>query len=298
MSSPTPPSNILSAFKPLHGGFSQALAPGSQVVTLAGGAGATWWERDVPVTAELPPATPVDGTRWAPDGKSLRVGLGTLDLAARAWRPERTLESWNRPWPDGSLPVRAVASFADTAHVAMLVESRARDGRRTKEIVVASASDDRARGRREVDDFRTLIASKDRLLVAAKTVVVLDLDANVVAEPAPIPGSVTRVREGGGMFAAIGAAGDVALVRPSDGAVLGTWDVHAFDAVPVPHGIVAADMDGNVRVGCLEGDAIRQVAEVASGAFGPIIQLVGDRIVVAGRDTDPVRVATFANPCR
>jgi hypothetical protein len=36
------------------------------------------------------------------------------------------------------------------------------------------------------------------------------------------------VREGAGMFAVVGAAGVVALVRPADGAVLASWDVHAI----------------------------------------------------------------------
>jgi hypothetical protein len=293
MSSPTP--KILSAFTPLHGGFSQAIAPGRQLVTLGGAA--TWWESDVPVTVALP-NTPSDGARWTPDGKSLRVGLGTLDLAARAWRPEPALATWTRQGPDGVLPVKAVAWFADTRHVAMLTASRGRDGKRSTAIVVVSVADGRVRGQRELDGATALIASEDRLLVAATKVVVLDLDAKVVAEPAPIPDSVIRVREGAGVFAAVGAAGAVALVRPADGAILATWDVHAFDAVPVPHGVVAIDLEGNVLVGCLEGSAIRKVTEVASGAPSAVIQLVGDRIVVAGAGADPVRVATFASPCR
>jgi len=297
MSSPTSPPNTISAFTSLRGGFSQAIAPGGQLVTLSAGAGATWWERDAPVTAVLPPSTPVDGARWTPDGKSLRVGLGTLDLAARVWREEPALASWNRAGPGGVLPVREVAWFADATHVALLLESRAGTGGRATEIVVVSAADGRERGRRELEGASALIASEDRVLVAAKKVVVLDRDANVVAEPSPMPLSVIRVREGGGMFAAVGAAGAVALVRPSDGAVLATWDTHAIDAVPLPHGVVAVDFDGNIRIGCLENGTIRTAGETASQARGAIIQLVGDRIVVAGAGADPVRVATLASPC-
>jgi hypothetical protein len=73
--------------------------------------------------------------------------------------------------------------------------------------------------------------------------------------------------------------------------------VHAFDAVPLQHGVLAIDLEGNVLVGCLDGGAIRKVAEVASGAASAVIQLVGDRVVVAGAGADPVRVATFATPC-
>lgn len=297
MSSPAPTPTVLTAFTPLRGGFSQAIAPGGQLVTLLMG-GATWWDGDAPVMARLPPHVPVHGTRWSSDGKTLRVGLGTLDLAARAWSPEPALETWGRPGPGGHVPVRQVAWFADAAHVALLVEQRAPDGARSQEIVVVAAADGRVRGRRAVEGVTAMIASDDRVLVAAGKAILLDLDAGLVAEPSPVPDSVVRLSHGGGMFAAVGAAGAVALIRPSSGVVLATWDVHASDAVPVERGVVAVDLAGTVRVGCLDGGDIRKVAEVASGASAPIIQRVGDRIVVAGAEADPIRVATFANPCQ
>lgn len=295
MSSPATPPKTLSAFTPLRGGYTVAVPPGSRLVTL--GSGATWWEGDSPVTVELP-NIPVGGSRWTPDGRSLRVGLGAIDLAARVWRAEPALKSWNEPWPDGDRPVQAVAWFANNTHVAMLLESRDRDGKRTREIVVASAADGLPRGRYAVAQYGTvtLSASEDRLLVAAQKAIVIDLDANVVAEPAPMPDSVIRANYGEGMFAAVGAAGQVALVRAESGAVIATWDMHANDAVPIPRGVVSIDLEGNVRVGCLEGTAVRTVAEVASGAFGAIIQLVGGRIVVAG--ATGVRVATWNGSCR
>jgi hypothetical protein len=87
-------------------------------------------------------------------------------------------------------------------------------------------------------------------------------------------------------------------MRPSDGAVVATWDVQAHDAVPVPHGIIAIDDEGVVRVGCVQGSAVHEAAQVASGQKLAIVQQVGDRIAVLGGGTDPVWVATFANPCR
>lgn len=296
MSSPAPTSPVLTAFTPLRGGFSQAIAPGGRLVTLLNGA-ATWWDGDAPVTATLPPQVPVAGARFTADGASLRVGLGTLDLAARTWRPEPALETWAQPGPDGFVPVRQVAWFSDAAHVALLLERRAPDGARSQELVVVGV-DGTLRGRRPVEGATAMIASEDRLLVVAGTLALLDLDAGVVAAPSPVPDSVVRLGHGGGMFAAVGIAGAVALVRPSDGAVLATWDVHAADAVPVEHGVVVVDQQGTVRVGCLDGGGVREVATVASGASAPIIQRVGDRIVIAGSDADPVRVAAFANPCR
>jgi hypothetical protein len=293
--SSTPP-QALSKFTPLRDGFSEAIAPGDRIVTLSSGAGATWWDGDTPVTAELPPGTRVAGARWTPDGKALRVGLGTLDVGARAWHAEPTLASWNQPGPRGDLPVREAAWFTDTKHVALLIESRAPDGARSTEIAIVSAADGRLRGRVAVEGASALVATQDRLLVASKKPVVLDLDAKVIAEPA-LPPSLTRVREGSGTFAAVGAAGAVALVDPASGAVVATWDANAIDAVPVPRGVVVVDLAGNVRVGCTSGNAIKNVFEIASGVPGAVIQLVGDRIVVAGGGPEPVRAARFTNPC-
>ena len=164
------------------------------------------------------------------------------------------------------------------------------------EIVIAAA-DGTLRGRREIEGATALAAAADRVLVAAPRPAVLDRSAAVVAEPA-LPDGLIRVREGAGMFAAVGAAGEIALVRASDGTVVATWDAHAFDAVPVAHGVVAIDLEGTVRVACLEAGGLRKVAEAASGAASAVIQVVGDRLVAAGAGANPVRVARFASQCR
>jgi hypothetical protein len=291
------PANILSAFTRLDGGFSQAIAPGNTPLTLNAGAGAAWWDDGVPVTVALPPQTPVDGTRWLVDGKSLRVGLGTLDLAARAWHVDPVLEAWSRSGPDGSMPVNAVAWTTDTAHVALLSTTGAPDGSRTSVVIVVSAADGRERGRQAVEGASMLVASDNRVLVAGRRVALLDLDAKVIAEPAEMPASVVRVREGAGVFAAVGAGGAVALVRPADGAVLATWDGHAIDAVPIAHGIVSVDQEGNVWVGCLEKSTVRTVASSPSGVGGAVLQVVGQRLLLAGAGVNPVHVAMFTNPC-
>ena len=228
----------------------------------------------------------VEGSRWA--GNQLRVGLGTLDLAARTWREDPSLAAVNRPAPDGRVPVREVAWFADTKHVAVMLESA--------EVVIVAA-DGRERGRHKLGVVGSMIAAADRLLVATDKPVVLDLDARVVATPALPPLGVLRAREASGWFAAVGASGAVTLIRPADGAILATWDVHAVDAVPLPRGIVAVDFAGNVAVGCLDGGSIRRVADAASGVSAAIIQHVGGRIVVAGAGPDPVKAAAFNNPC-
>jgi sorbitol-specific phosphotransferase system component IIBC len=102
------------------------------------------------------------------------------------------------------------------------------------------------------------------------------------------------------MFAVTGHAGEVTLIRASDGHVLATWrgDSPVVDAVPIAHGVLSIDIKGTVRVGCLEHDALRTVAEASASASGVLIQLVGDRVVVSDGGADPIRWATFANPCR
>jgi len=75
-----------------------------------------------------------------------------------------------------------------------------------------------------------------------------------------------------------------------------TWDGDAHDAVS--HGVVAIDSEGVVRVGCLQGNAIREVAKQASGQRLAILQVVGDRLALIGGGANPVWVGAFSNPCR
>lgn len=286
----------LSDFTALRGGFSEAIAPGRRLVTLSRGAGATWWEGGEPVTATLPPGTPVEGARFSSEAV-LQLGLGALDLTQRAWRPLPALAQWNPAGPRGERPVREVAWSADGRHLALLLDGRGSGGEVRREVVIVNAADGQARGRRIVDAATAALAlESERVLVAGQAVLLLDLDGNVVAEPAAPP-SVFRVRAGESMFAAIGATGQVALMRASDGAVLATWDTDANDAVPLPRGVAMVDAAGNVRIACLEGAHLRQVAEAATGLGNAIVQLVGDQLVVAGASATPVKVAKLAPPC-
>lgn len=79
----------LSAFTSLKGGMNSAIAPGARLVALSTD-NATWWEQDEPVNVSLPRVTE-DGARWV-DDHQLRVGLGTLDLVAKQWHAEATLQ--------------------------------------------------------------------------------------------------------------------------------------------------------------------------------------------------------------
>ena len=292
-SPPRPPT--LSDFTTLPGGESVAIAAGSPLVTL--GAGATWWDKGTPVSVALPAGVTPEGARWIADG-TLLVGLGTLDLATRSWRAIPALTSFNQLQPGFSSPVRQVAWLGDGAHVAILLETGNppnRPAARRQEVVIATR-DGRARGRLEVEAVTDMVAATDRVLVSGTKLQVLDLDARVIAT---LPGMAVRASEGAGMFAVTRTGRhEVTLVRADDGAAIAAWDVAVHDAVPVPHGVVAVDFEGTVRVGCVADGTVREVASVPSGAKAPIIRLVGDRIVLAGGGPSPVQTATFTNPCR
>lgn len=215
---------------------------------------------------------------------------------ARTWTADPAIQALIPKLRDHSNGLGQVAWFADTAHVALLLESRNAQNRRTQEIVIAT-KDGRIRGRHGVEAVLSLAATNDRLLVAASKLELLDLDGKVIAELAR-DRTAQRVSEGGGMFAAVIAPRGIKLIRPSDGVVLATWDVAAHDAVPVASGVVAVDADGTVRVGCLQGKAVHETATVASGVARAQIEHIGETIVLAGHDANPIHVATFANPCR
>jgi len=294
MSSPSPPSKPLSSFKQLRGGAAQAIAAGEPLAVL-GGSLVTWWDGDSPVEVPLPSHVDPYGARWAADRKSLRVGLGAVDVATKVYRDEPALQPLNAIGPGGAFSARRTAWFGDCAHVAIVVEMRDPKGGRTTELAVADTGG-RVRGRSKLPGMVTAIAaSQDRVLLDASRLVVLDLDAKVIAEPKL---SALRISEGAGMFAVTltGGAG-VALIRPADGSVVATWNLAANDAVPVPHGIVAVAGDGSVHVGCVDGSTVKEIATAPSGADGPIVRLVGGQLVVAGGTVDPIHVAAFTNPC-
>lgn len=289
---PPPTTGPLGPFVQLKGGERQEIAPGGQLVTLHA-ASATWWNGDEPVSATLPNIT-VRGAQWS-SSNQLYVGLGALDLPTKTWTSHARFSKYAMRGPRGEVPVREVAWFRDTQHAALLLESRDRTGKVSTEVVIV-APDGSARGRRMIPNASYLMASDDRVLVGGGAVVMLDLDAKVVAE-VPTPARSFSAREADGVFAILASNHHVVLVRGVDGSVLATWDIDATDAAPIAHGVIATDTHGEVSVGCLEGGNIRTVAKAASGGPGSAIRQVGDRVVVIGGTSDPVRVATFKNPC-
>jgi hypothetical protein len=293
-----PVAQVLSSFVQLKGGAVSALAPGDRIVALHP-AVATWWERDRAVEAALP-NIPVGGSRWL-DEHRLRVGLGSLELQQRAWLPEPGLQMWNQP----ARPASEVA-WIDGATVA-IVEGpapqpvdRATVERRI-DLVVASA-DGTLRARRAIDARVNpkLAASPDRLLVAGADTRLFDLDVHPIAGPAGLPAPLRRVASGEDLFVGVGFDDVVTLIRPRDGAILATWRPtgQLLQAVPIAHGVIAADVDGTVRVGCLESAEIHVAATARVGRSVLDLQVVGDRLVVDTGGADPIQWATFVNPCR
>ncbi len=300
-SSPSPPkpatpdatSGPFGPFVQLKGGERQEIAPGDRLVTLHASS-ATWWEGDAPVSATLPNVL-VRGSQWSADGK-LHVGLGSLDLSTKAWTGNAMFAAFAQRGPRGELPVREVAWFKDTKHAALLIESRDRTGKASTEIVIV-APDGSARGRKVVPQASWLAAGTDRVLVGGAAAVLLDLDAKVIAE-LPTPPRSFSAKEDGGTFAILASNHHVVVVRGTDGTVLATWQIDAVDAAPIDNGVLAADAQGDVSVGCLDGSAIKVVAKVASGGPTSVIRRVGERVAVIGGTSDPVRVAKFTNPCK
>lgn len=291
MSSPSTPPTVLSPFKQLRGGTAQVIAAG-EPLAVVGARLVTWWDGDNPIEVPLPQDVDPYGARWLTDHKVLRVGLGGVDVAARTWRAEPGLRSFDS---SGTQSSTRTAWFADGVHVAIVRETLDPEGGRTTELVVADTSG-KVRGRHALPGMVTAIAaSHDRVLIDATKLLVFDLDAKLVAEPA---GSALRVSERGGMFA-VTLTGDhgVTLLRPADGSVIATWNLAANDAVPIPQGVAAVARDGTVHAGCIAGATVTEKASAKSGAIRPIIQRVGNRLVVAGGTIDPVHVATFVTPC-
>ena len=253
------------------------------------GARATWWDGDTPVAIAIGVEGSTQGARWQADGK-LAVGLGTLDLKARAWTGELALAKLRIYRKQH---IRSVAWTADAAHVAVLLQHfKDSQGGLGKQEIVVAARDGTVRGRLDVRAVTEMVASGDRVLAAraGQKPLVLDLDAKVIAEPDLVTG---HINEGAGMFSVAIPQKGLVLLRPSDGGVLATWDVETNDAVPVPHGVVAIDSRHGARR-LHPGQLDPRGREGRHRAKLSIIQHVGDRIAVLGSG---VWVASFSNPC-
>jgi hypothetical protein len=313
---PSPPSGKpgpIGSFATLHGESGPELAAGdttAPIVALEANS-ATWWPAvgaaatTVTLGDPLTGSDIVTGSRWQASGR-LRVGLGTLDLAAKSYTLEPDLRSFAT---SRQSELVGLAWFTDASRVALLVgPPRPRVDRPPptgydpdkRELVIATLSGGVPPVRRPVTVPGTpmVAAGDDRVLVAANQTILFDAAGSTIAGPDALPGYVVRASFGAGMFALVGDGGKVILVDPHAGATLATWALDGVsDAVAIPHGVVAVDLGGNVHVGCLSAGAIKPIAEVRVDRIATHVQVLGDRLVVSAGGPEPIRVATFTNPC-
>ena len=306
MSTTTPAA--LGPFTTLKGGGGGALAAGasSSPVMSLHVTGATWWTGDAATTISFPNAGPVHNSVWIDGGKRLRVGLGTIDVAAKSFAIEPALQQFandiNR--------VGGVAWFPDGTRVALLLNGPAlrvdqrppRDYDRNKrELVIASLAGTEPPIRRDITVAGTpvIAAGDDRIVVGGKTTQLF----NGRGEPVDVafttlPEFVARASYGAGRFVLVGSDGTVTLLDAKSGAKVATWGGQGTqDAAATGTTVVAIGSDGTVRVGCLTGTTVTEVAKASAGAAATLVQLVGDRVVVSADGPDPIRVATLTSPC-
>ncbi|HEY1817739.1 MAG TPA: hypothetical protein VGG74_35605 [Kofleriaceae bacterium] len=99
---------------------------------------------------------------------------------------------------------------------------------------------------------------------------------------------------GAGTFAIVGLDGTITLLDPHSGATLATWAAPAgtVAAATFPHGVASVNLDGTVRIACVSGHTITQVAEARVGQVA-----LGDRLVVSADGAEPIRVAKLPAIC-
>lgn len=303
---PAPPS-VLGAFTPLAGGGGAALAagPASAPVMSLNAGHATWWSGGAATTVSWNDAGPVHGSVWIDGGKRLRVGLGTLDLAAKSFAIEPALQ----PFVKDVKQIRQIAWFPDGQRVALLVEPKgplvdrpapAGYDRNKRELVIVSlaGAEPAARGVVTVKGTPVIAAGDDRVMVAGNDTQMF----NLRAEPLDVaftarPEFASHVSFDAGRFVHVRGNGTITLVEARSGATVATWGGEGIsDAVARGNTIVSVGSDATVHVGCLAGGKVTEVAKASAGKVANRVQIVGDRVVVEAEGPDPIRVATLT-PC-
>lgn len=306
--SPNGGNSPLGAFTTLRGGGATGFVAGSAtnpIISLQS-TSATWWTADAPTSISFENSGPVDGSVWIDGGKRLRVGLGTLDLAAKSFSIEPALQSFIRE----RNRLGAIAWFPDGMRVALLLDTPPlRVDQKPppnydpskRELVIASLSGTEPPIRRSITVQQTpgIAAGDDRVVVTGKTTQLFNARGEPLDVPfASLPDTVARSSFSDGRFVLVGADGTITILEARSGATLATWGRSGIrDAVARGNTIVAVDIEANVLVGCIANGTVKTVATARAGTVGGFIQLVGDRVVVSADGPDPVRVAILTTPC-
>lgn len=268
--------------------------------------GATWWTGDAPTTLGFENAGPVNGSVWIDGGKRLRVGLGTIDLAAKSF----TIEPALQPFVKDAARLAGIAWFPDGSRVALLmngpalrVDQRPPAGydRTKRELVIVTlgGTDQPIRHGITIAGTPVIAAGDERVVVGGKTTQLFDgrgepLDVAFTA----LPEFVARASYSAGRFVLVGSDGKVTLLDARSGATIATWGGEGIvDAAATGTTIVTVGSDATVHVGCLAGSTVTEVAKASAGSAATLVQLVGDRVVVSADGPDPIRVASLAAPC-
>jgi hypothetical protein len=285
----------------LDGGDGEAVTTwGSRIATL-GASRATWWVDEVRHTVALP-NVPVSGARWSADGTAILAGTGGIDVERATWSTNRAIGSLVQPGPPGrgSIVIRGTSWSADARHVAVLLGwsgPRPSDGTapETKVVVLDLAG---GSGRVDIpaEDASGVRIVGNQVVVAAPLVRAWTFAGEEVAALPATPGAPLGISGGdaGGPVLLFDADWSIRVVDAATWTVLATWTGSFLDAVAVPGGLIAVDLEGRLHAARLGRDGVQEVGRAETGVLAARLSVTGDgRIVIMGAGPVPVHTISF-----
>lgn len=285
----------------LDGGDGEAVAAAGSLIATFGAARATWWAAGPPRTAALPDLR-VRGARFSQDGRALLVGTGRVDLASGAFAAHPAVAGLvDRGPPGGGLAIQATSWSGDGRHVAVL---QGWSGPRTgavpaSRVVVLDVARPDDPAVIPADGATAVRIAGDRVVIAAEDSRVFDLAGAQIAALPKGHGAPIRLSGGdAGPVFLVEADFSLRVVDPATGAVRATWPGPVLDAVAVPGGLVAIDLEGRLHAGCLGAGGVAEAGTAETGVRNAQLAATGDgRLVILGAGAEPVHTATFQLRC-
>jgi hypothetical protein len=289
----------------LDGGDGEAVTASGRLIATLGASHATWWVGAAPRTAALP-NIPVRGARYSRDGATLLAGTGSIDLKHGVFTAHPAfagLVERGRPG-SGSMAIQATSWSPDGTHAAALLSwtgpQPPDDGAPATRVVILDLARHAAPVTLRADGASGVRIVGDRVVVTAEVVRVFSLaGAEVAALPAGhgAPNGISGGDGGGPMFL-MDADWSIRVVDPASWAVRATWAGPFLDAVAVPGGLVAIDLDGRLHAGCLGTGGLTEVGTADTGVRAAQLAATGDgRLVISGAGAVPVHTVTFHLRC-
>jgi hypothetical protein len=91
----------------------------------------------------------------------------------------------------------------------------------------------------------------------------------------------------------------IRVVDPASGAVRATWAGPLLDAVALPGGLVAIDMQGRLHAGCLTAGGVQEIGTADTEIMAAQLAATGDgRLVIAGAGAVPVHTTVVQLHCK